>query len=86
MDFGASVSFDGIARATVCAPESLMGKLCGVCGNYDGDRDNDYVTRDGDKLEHVKTFRERAPYVAASWRVMNARGERSVSHWTSVLS
>ena len=74
-DFGASVSFNGKTKATVCVPESWMGKLCGICGNFDGIRENDYVTRDGDKLEHIKYYKQRAPHVARSWRVMDKHGE-----------
>ena len=74
-EFGASVKFDGKTQATVCVPESWMGKLCGVCGNFDGVRENDYITKDGDKLEHIKFYKQRAPYVARSWRVMDKQGE-----------
>lgn len=74
-DFGASVSFNGRARAIICVPKTWMGKLCGICGNFNGKREDDFITKDGTDLSMVKNRRERNTKVASSWRVMDQEGE-----------
>ena len=73
--FGASVNFDGKTTATVCVPETWAGRLCGICGNFDDVRENDFTTKAGDRLAEVRSEHQRAPIVARSWRVMDDTGD-----------
>ncbi|XP_038624170.1 zonadhesin [Tachyglossus aculeatus] len=45
--FGLRVRWDGNHQLDVTVPSSLSGQLCGLCGDYDGDRDNDNRKPDG---------------------------------------
>ncbi len=38
----AKVLWDGAKQVEIIMPESQKGKLCGLCGNFDGDPDNDF--------------------------------------------
>ncbi|XP_078695151.1 uncharacterized protein LOC144924079 isoform X4 [Branchiostoma floridae x Branchiostoma belcheri] len=60
--FGLKVSFDGRHRAEVVLPELYDGALCGLCGNYNGDVSDEYVTPDGTQAADVMQF-------GNSWRV-----------------
>ena len=46
-DFGLRVTFDGISRAYVYTSGMYMRKLCGICGNYDGNKNNDNLLPNG---------------------------------------
>ena len=43
---GATVKWDGSSAVVVTVPQSYRNKTCGLCGNFDGQRDND-LTVDG---------------------------------------
>ncbi|CAH1253577.1 FCGBP [Branchiostoma lanceolatum] len=60
--FGLKVSFDGSHRAEVVLPDLYKGALCGLCGNYNGDVDDEYLTPDGTRAGDVVQF-------GNSWRV-----------------
>jgi hypothetical protein len=45
--FGLSVSFDGFWTIVVSVPDSYAGKMCGMCGNNDGDPSNDMTMKNG---------------------------------------
>ena len=65
-DFGASVSFDGNTRALICVPEKWNGKTCGICGNNNGNKRDDFVTRDGTNVYNQRE--ERGNLIGNSWR------------------
>ncbi|XP_072329818.1 IgGFc-binding protein-like isoform X3 [Scyliorhinus torazame] len=46
-DFGLRVRFDGRHRAEVTLRSVFKGKVCGVCGNYNDDRTDDFLNPDG---------------------------------------
>ncbi|XP_059507175.1 IgGFc-binding protein-like [Stegostoma tigrinum] len=46
-DFGLRVKFDGRHRADVTLPSVFKGKVCGMCGNYNDDRRDDFLNPDG---------------------------------------
>ncbi|XP_077772904.1 zonadhesin [Podarcis muralis] len=46
-DFGLWVRFDGNHHAEVSVPEAYFGKLCGLCGNYNGQPSDDNLMPDG---------------------------------------
>ncbi|XP_035667495.1 neurogenic locus notch homolog protein 1-like isoform X2 [Branchiostoma floridae] len=60
--FGLKVSFDGSHRAEVILPDLYQGALCGLCGNYNGDVNDEYLTAGGTLAGDVVTF-------GNSWRV-----------------
>ena len=44
---GVRVSWDGLYRVEVTVSTSWRGRLCGLCGNYNDDPDDDFQTRNG---------------------------------------
>ena len=45
---GLSLMWDNGTRLYITAESHLAGKLCGLCGNFDGSEANDFVTYQGD--------------------------------------
>ncbi|XP_030193878.1 zonadhesin, like isoform X2 [Gadus morhua] len=45
--FGLRVRFDGNHHADVTLPKSYSGLLCGLCGNFNGQSDDDNIMSDG---------------------------------------
>lgn len=46
-DFGLNVKFDGDHRAEITLPSTYMSKVCGICGNYNGNKTDDFLNPDG---------------------------------------
>ena len=46
-ELGVRVSWDGLYRVEVTVSTSWRGRLCGLCGNYNGDPDDDWTTPNG---------------------------------------
>ncbi|KAM8777540.1 LOW QUALITY PROTEIN: zonadhesin [Rhynchonycteris naso] len=46
-EFGLRVRWDGDQQLFVSVPSTYFSKLCGFCGNYDGDSSNDNQTPEG---------------------------------------
>ncbi|XP_077997896.1 BMP-binding endothelial regulator protein-like [Glandiceps talaboti] len=64
---GFIVTWDGDSYLEVQVPPSFKDKLCGLCGNYNGNMWDDYTTRGGVVKNH-------APRFAETWRT----GRRSI--------
>ncbi|KAM8804852.1 IgGFc-binding protein [Eudromia elegans] len=47
-DFGLTVKFDGNHRAEITLPSTYMSKVCGICGNYNGHKEDDFLNPDGE--------------------------------------
>ena len=61
-DFGLSVSYDTDHSVEVKVPSSYFNQTCGMCGNYNGLRKDDYMKPDG---EQAKDSNE----LGNSWKV-----------------
>uniref|UniRef100_A0A8C3VAB6 VWFD domain-containing protein n=1 Tax=Catharus ustulatus TaxID=91951 RepID=A0A8C3VAB6_CATUS len=46
--FGLKVKFDGNHRAEITLPSTYMSKVCGICGNYNGQKADDFLNPDGE--------------------------------------
>lgn len=61
-DFGLRVSFNMIYHVAITVPSSYAGKTCGLCGNYNGNKNDDFLLPDGKETKELKTF-------VAAWKV-----------------
>ncbi|CAI5781335.1 IgGFc-binding protein-like [Podarcis lilfordi] len=66
-DFQLTVIFDGISRVTVSVPSSYRGALCGLCGNFNGNKQDDLTMKDGTVAPHPSDFGQ-------SWKVREVPG------------
>uniref|UniRef100_A0A673C073 VWFD domain-containing protein n=1 Tax=Sphaeramia orbicularis TaxID=375764 RepID=A0A673C073_9TELE len=48
-DFGLSVSYDGRSTVSITVPSNYryLGRTCGLCGNFNGNRNDDFMTPSG---------------------------------------
>ncbi|KAF1517683.1 IgGFc-binding protein, partial [Eudyptula minor] len=63
-DFGLNVKFDGNHRAEVTLPSTYMSKVCGICGNYNGYKADDFLNPDGE-------METNSANLGNSWQVYN---------------
>ncbi|XP_063043702.1 zonadhesin, like [Engraulis encrasicolus] len=68
-DFGLTVRFDGNSQAEVILPSTYRDLVRGLCGNYDGRSNNEYMKPDGTLTRNLDEFGD-------SWRVSDRAGER----------
>uniref|UniRef100_A0A8C5F079 VWFD domain-containing protein n=1 Tax=Gopherus evgoodei TaxID=1825980 RepID=A0A8C5F079_9SAUR len=62
-DFGLTVSFDLVYHARVTIPGNYQGQTCGLCGNYNGRRDDEFLLPDGRAAPNVAAF-------GSAWKVL----------------
>ncbi|XP_072904906.1 IgGFc-binding protein-like isoform X2 [Hemitrygon akajei] len=65
-DFGLTVNFDGHSSAVITIPSTYKNHVRGLCGNYDGRRNNEFMKPDGTVVRNVNAF-------GNSWRVKPER-------------
>lgn len=61
-DFELTVTYDLVYHVTVAVPGNYKGKVCGLCGNYNDDKKDDFSHPNGVILKDVNSF-------GASWKV-----------------
>ncbi|KAJ0006358.1 hypothetical protein NQD34_013631 [Periophthalmus magnuspinnatus] len=54
--FGLVVRWDGNHYAQITVPSSFQDQLCGLCGDYDGNPNNDFTKPDGSLAPSVNDF------------------------------
>lgn len=66
-DFGLKVSFNWHSAAFVTLPSNYMGAVCGLCGNYNGNMQDDLTPKNGNTPVKPTDF-------GTSWRVAEIPG------------
>ncbi|XP_043348538.1 zonadhesin-like [Dermochelys coriacea] len=61
-DFGLLVKYDGNQHLEISIPESYFSKVCGMCGNYNGQRGDELLMPNGMQANNVTQF-------GNSWKV-----------------
>ncbi|XP_070702802.1 IgGFc-binding protein-like [Pempheris klunzingeri] len=61
-DFGLKVTYDMVYKVEVTVPGNYKGKTCGLCGNFNGARTDEYELPDGKLTKDIQTF-------GAAWKV-----------------
>lgn len=61
-DFGLLVTYDLVYHVTVTVPGNYRGKVCGLCGNFNDDKKDDFKLPNGQVTKYVNTF-------GRSWKV-----------------
>ncbi|XP_028285469.1 zonadhesin, like isoform X2 [Parambassis ranga] len=54
--FGLQVRWDGNHYAQITVPSSYHDQMCGLCGDYDGNPNNDFTKPDGSLVGNVNDF------------------------------
>jgi len=54
--FGLKVMWDGYSFLEVTAPHALNRKLCGLCGNFNGNRTDDFLTPKNELVSRPNVF------------------------------
>ncbi|XP_066575341.1 IgGFc-binding protein [Amia ocellicauda] len=67
-NFGLSVHYDWEHYLVVTVPGSFAGKVCGMCGNFNGQPGDDFITPSGSQAPNAVDF-------GKSWKVNNVLGD-----------
>lgn len=51
--FGLQVTYDGGNDAQIQISTDWKDKVCGLCGNFDGDESNDFMLSDGTQVIRI---------------------------------
>ncbi|KAM4771095.1 IgGFc-binding protein-like [Rhinophrynus dorsalis] len=54
--FGMLVTFDGDHHLEISLPDSYYGKVCGMCGNFNGKKDDEFLLPNGLQASNVTHF------------------------------
>ncbi|XP_010003369.1 PREDICTED: IgGFc-binding protein-like, partial [Chaetura pelagica] len=60
-DFGLVILYDLLQHVMVTVPQTFQGHLCGLCGNYNGQRDDDLLLPGGQEAPNMVAF-------SSAWR------------------
>ncbi|GCC46616.1 hypothetical protein chiPu_0030974 [Chiloscyllium punctatum] len=72
--FGLRVVYDALSYLEVNVSSSYQGQLAGLCGNYNGDQNDDLLLPTGEGAANLMEF-------ATSWKVQTAGGACPVSSY-----
>nr|XP_040022015.1 IgGFc-binding protein isoform X1 [Gasterosteus aculeatus aculeatus] len=61
-DFGLTVTYDLVYQVTVTVPGNYRGKVCGLCGNFNGEKKDDFQMPNRQLSDNVNVF-------GKSWKV-----------------
>lgn len=61
-DFGLRVTYDLVYHITVSVPGNYRGRTCGLCGNFNSDKADDFQLPDGNLTKDLQTF-------GAAWKL-----------------
>nr|XP_046274208.1 IgGFc-binding protein-like [Scatophagus argus] len=61
-DFGLNVTYNMVYKVTVTVPGNYKGKTCGLCGNFNDTKTDEFMLPDGNMTKDIKTF-------GAAWKV-----------------
>ncbi|XP_061564630.1 alpha-tectorin-like [Cololabis saira] len=61
-DFGLSVTYNGRGRVSISVPSNYRGKLCGLCGNFNGNQSDEFLIPNGSIVTAPDDF-------GAAWKV-----------------
>ncbi|KAM4623712.1 alpha-tectorin-like [Polymixia lowei] len=61
-DFGLSVSYDGWTTVSIALPSNYSGRTCGLCGNFNGNRTDEFLAPSGVAVSSPAQF-------GNSWKV-----------------
>lgn len=62
LDFGLVISYDWDSQLTLSLPKRFQDQVCGLCGNYNGDPADDFLTPDLEQAPNALEF-------ANSWKL-----------------
>ncbi|KAL2080287.1 hypothetical protein ACEWY4_024080 [Coilia grayii] len=68
-DFGLTVQYNWEEYVKITVPSSFMQRVCGMCGDFDGNKDNDLIKQDGSKAENIEAL-------GKSWVVPDLKGSQ----------
>ncbi|XP_062996671.1 IgGFc-binding protein-like [Elgaria multicarinata webbii] len=71
-DYGLIVSYDLVYHVTVTIPSTYKGQVRGLCGNYNGQKDDEFLLPSGQVTTDVAAF-------GAAWKVSVPGEDRSCS-------
>lgn len=55
-DFGLSVMYDGSSTVSISVPPNYRGRMCGLCGNFNGNENDEFHTPSGARVSNVDVF------------------------------
>uniref|UniRef100_A0AAY4C1A6 VWFD domain-containing protein n=1 Tax=Denticeps clupeoides TaxID=299321 RepID=A0AAY4C1A6_9TELE len=61
-DFGLKVTYDLVYHVTITVPSNYYGKTCGLCGNFNGKKGDEFQLPDGKTTKDLNAF-------GAAWKV-----------------
>uniref|UniRef100_A0A8C9SH70 VWFD domain-containing protein n=1 Tax=Scleropages formosus TaxID=113540 RepID=A0A8C9SH70_SCLFO len=67
-DFGLTVQYDWQQYITITVADTFAGRVCGLCGNFNGKQGDDLTTPNGSEASSVVAL-------GKSWRVQGAPGD-----------
>lgn len=62
---GVSILWDGRTRAYITAPPTFVNRTLGLCGTFDYNQKNEFLTKDGDIETDTNSFGNRFKAIAS---------------------